>query len=146
MTTMLNTPRYRTGRLAANRLTVRHDTRGVAWVVELHGPVHAADVHDLRDGLELAAMVHAPTVIVDLTETTFLAVAAVGELVTFGRRLHATGACGAIVVAEPMLRQMIAYLRLDAIFTIYASFDELDAAEARGWCGDRNRASALATC
>lgn len=125
----------RSSRPAPARLSITHDTHGVAWIVRVAGPVHAADRHDLRVQLELAEMVHAPLVVLDLADATFVSVAALGELVSFRHRLGARGGCVTLVTRDPMFRGLLAQLRLDQPFDLASSVEEAEAAEGTTLCG-----------
>jgi anti-sigma B factor antagonist len=83
-----------------------------------------ADLHTaprLREGLSELVESGVTTVVVDLSDTTFVDSMALGVLLGAGKRLRAEGRALELVVTRPDIRRIFEITTLDRVFPLYAT-------------------------
>jgi anti-sigma B factor antagonist len=112
-----------------------------AHVVELSGEVDLYTSPEVKKELLRLIAAGARTVVIDLTETTFIDSAGLGVLSDGVKRLQPVGGRMALVCSDRSIRKVLEITRLDRVFTIAQTrADALGRLEARAASG---RAAAI---
>ncbi len=110
-------------RLDEFRAVVASLTRELA-VVSVSGELDLYTAPRVRTGIEEAGAVGADTVIVDLSETSFIDSAALGVLVQETKRLEGRGHSLVIVTSDPRTLRVVELSGLTGVLRTYATLQD----------------------
>lgn len=110
-------------RLDEFRAVVASLTRELA-VVSVSGELDLHTAPRVRTGIEEAGAVGADTVIVDLSETSFIDSAALGVLVQETKRLEGRGHSLVLVTSDPRTMRVVELSGLSGVLRTYATLQD----------------------
>jgi anti-sigma B factor antagonist len=110
-------------RLDEFRAVVASLTRELA-VVSVSGELDLYTAPRVRTGIEEAGAVGADTVIVDLSETSFIDSAALGVLVQETKRLEGRGHSLVLVTSDPRTMRVVELTGLSGVLRTYATLQD----------------------
>jgi anti-sigma B factor antagonist len=110
-------------RLDEFRAVVASLTRELA-VVSVSGELDLYTAPRVRTGIEEAGAVGADTVIVDLSETSFIDSAALGVLVQETKRLDGRGHSLVLVTSDPRTMRVVELSGLSGVLRTYATLQD----------------------
>jgi anti-sigma B factor antagonist len=110
-------------RLDEFRAVVASLTRELA-VVSVSGELDLYTAPRVRTGIEEAGAVGADTVIVDLSETSFIDSAALGVLVQETKRLEGRGHSLVLVTSDPRTMRVVELSGLSGVLRTYATLQD----------------------
>jgi len=105
------------------RAVVASLTRELA-VVSVSGELDLYTAPRVRTGIEEAGAVGADTVIVDLSETSFIDSAALGVLVQETKRLEGRGQSLVLVTSDPRTMRVVELSGLNQVLRTYATLQD----------------------
>lgn len=103
---------------------IAEDTSGDVPVLAVKGEIDVSTAPELRDRLVQANQKGATTVVVDLSEVTFLDSTALGVLVSGLKRFRSAGGDLRLVVTGRSVAKVLEITGLNDVFKIFATADE----------------------
>ncbi len=102
---------------------VREERRDGVPVVRVRGEVDVATAPALRESLDGAVDGGPGTVVVDLSEVTFIDSTGLGVLIGARKRCVDSGRAFRVVVADPRILKVFQITGLDELFTIHPALE-----------------------
>jgi anti-sigma B factor antagonist len=103
--------------------TVASLTRELA-LVSVSGELDLYTAEHVRNGIDEADAVGADTVVLDLSESSFIDSTALGVLVQETKRLEGRGHSLVLVTNDPRIRRVLEVTGLDRVFLTYATLHD----------------------
>jgi anti-sigma B factor antagonist len=103
--------------------TVASLTRELA-LVSVSGELDLYTAEQVRNGIDEADAVGADTVVLDLSESSFIDSTALGVLVQETKRLEGRGHSLVLVTNDPRIRRVLEVTGLDRVFLTYATLHD----------------------
>jgi anti-sigma B factor antagonist len=103
--------------------TVASLTRELA-LVSVSGELDLYTAEHVRNGIDEADAVGADTVVLDLSESSFIDSTALGVLVQETKRLEGRGHSLVLVTNDPRIRRVLEVTGLDRVFLTYATLPD----------------------
>lgn len=104
-------------------VTVASLTRELA-LVSVSGELDLYTAERIKSGIEEADAVGADTVVIDLSESSFIDSTALGVLVQETKRLEGRGHSLVLVTNDPRTRRVLEVTGLDRVFLTYATLHD----------------------
>lgn len=97
---------------------------GPVVVIAVHGQADLHTAPELRNAIGTALDDGARSLVIDLSEATFIDSMTLGVLLGAVKRLRPTGGKVTIVCVDPHIRRIFEITLLDRVFSLHASRDE----------------------
>lgn len=111
--------------VAPTPLTISSSRQGNITVLAVCGDIDLLTIDLVRQALEGAFRERTTNLLVDLTQTTFLASAGLKALEQARERAETAGALFAVVTARPSTTRPIIALQLEQVLDLHATVDEV---------------------